>query len=150
MATRTRNPGSDWSASCAPDPVQVHHAWDRDELALVATGRCWLAVEAALMPSVTTIQRIGPARLGPVLVHPEADRAWGLAPAGVRQLLDDLPQLTVHPAGWALRCPPADRYLDELGWLEKPDGSDLLTDPAMLGAAFGPGGNLHLSTGTVR
>lgn len=147
MATRTRNPGSDWLASCAPDPVQVHRAWDRDELAPIPTGRLWLAVEAALMPSVTAMQRIGPDRIGPVLVYPSADRAWWLLPPGAAELLDDLPQLIVRPAGWALRCPPADRYQDGLGWLEKPDGAGGLTDPAALGAAFGPGGSLRLPAG---
>jgi hypothetical protein len=31
--------------------------------------------------------------------------------------------LTVHPEPWPLRCPPAERYIDGFGWLEKPDGS---------------------------
>jgi hypothetical protein len=147
MATRTRNPGSDWLASCAPDPVQVHRAWDRDEFAHIPTGRLWLAVEAALMPSVTAMQRVGPGSLGPVLVYPGADLAWWLLPTSAADLLEDLPQLTVRPAGWTLRCPPADRYLDGLGWLEKPDGTGGLTDPAALGAAFGPGGGLRLPAG---
>lgn len=139
MATRTRNPGSDWLASCAPDPVQVHRAWARNDLAQVPTGLCWLAAEAPLTLSIVAMQRVGPDQLGPVLVHPGADRAWWLLPTDAEDLLDDLSLLTVHPAGWVLRCPPAGRYLNGMGWLERPDGSGHLTDPALLGAAFSPG-----------
>ncbi|WP_097934519.1 MULTISPECIES: hypothetical protein [unclassified Streptomyces] len=150
MATRTSNSGTDWLASCAPDPVQVHRAWDRDELALVRSGTLWVAVEAAITSTVTAMQRIGPGRLGPVLVYPSADRAWWLLSPGAEDLLADLPQLFVHPAGWALRCPPADRYVDGLGWLEKPDGSGRLTEPAALGAAFGPAGTMRHPAGSIR
>ncbi|MFB4424788.1 hypothetical protein C5F59_027380 [Streptomyces sp. QL37] len=145
MATRTRNPGSDWLASCAPDPLQVHRAWARAELADIPTGLLWLVVEADLTRTLTAMQQIGPDRLGPVLVHPEADRAWWLLPPGTEDHFEDLLQLTVRPAGWALRCPPADRYQDGFGWLEKPNGSGQLTDPATLGAAFGPGASVPLS-----
>ncbi len=96
------------------------------------------------------MQRIGPGRLGPVLVYPSADRAWWLLSPGAEDLLADLPQLFVHPAGWALRCPPADRYVDGLGWLEKPDGSGRLTEPAALGAAFGPAGTMRHPAGSIR
>ncbi|MFC8862635.1 hypothetical protein [[Kitasatospora] papulosa] len=140
MATRTRNPGSLWLASCAPDPVQVHRAWDRDELAPIPTGLHWAVVEAGLTSTLAAMQRIGQDRLGPVLVYPGADRAWWLLPPSVSDLIDDLPLLVLRPVGWVLRCPPADRYVDGLGWLEKPAGEGRLTDPAMLGAAFGPTG----------
>ncbi|MEU0353693.1 hypothetical protein [Streptomyces cyaneofuscatus] len=146
MATRTRNPGTDWLASCAPDPVQVHRSWDRDELALVRSGELWVAVEAAITPTVTAMQCIGPDCLGPVLVYPGADRAWWLVPPGAA----GLPQLAVHPAGWGLRCPPADRYVDGLGWLEEPDGSGQLTNPAALVAAFGPAGSTRHPAGAPR
>lgn len=88
------------------------------------------------------MQRIGPDRLGPVLVHPSSDLAWWLVSCTAMEELADLGRITVHPAGWELRCPPADRYVDGWGWLEKPDGSGRLTDPTVLGAAFGPGGRL--------
>ncbi|MEV6790917.1 hypothetical protein AB0M87_02725 [Streptomyces sp. NPDC051320] len=143
MATRTRNPrtghaGTDWLASCAPDPTSIHRAWAREDLAPLAGGDRWRVVEADLMPSVAAMQRIGPGRLGPVMVYPEADLAWWLVPPGAAEELADLPRLTVRPAGWALRCPPAHRYFDGRAWLEKPDGSGRLTDPVAMGAAFGP------------
>ncbi|MET8130059.1 hypothetical protein [Streptomyces sp. NPDC005231] len=141
MATRTRNPGTDWLASCAPNPVLVHRMWAADELAAIPSGRLWLAVEADILPSVAAMQRIGPERLGPVLVHPGTDCAWWLVPPSAEELLADLPRLTVHPEARSLLCPPADRYMDGLGWLEKPDGTGRLTNAATLGAAFGPGGS---------
>lgn len=123
----------------------MHRAWERGEVGLIPTGLLWVAVEADLTPTFAAMERVGPSRLGPVLVLPEADRAWWLLPPGTEELLDDLPQLTVRPAGWVLRCPPADRYVDGLGWLEKPDGSGRLTHPETLGAAFGPGRGLPTS-----
>ncbi|WP_330435956.1 MULTISPECIES: hypothetical protein [Streptomyces] len=147
MAPRTRNPGSEWLASCAPDPVLVHRKWVADELAFIPSGRLWLAVEADIMPTVAAMQRIGPDRLGPVLVYPCADRAWWLVPPGAEEVLDDLSRLTVHPERWQLRCPPAERYIDGYGWLEKPDGSGKLTSATVLGAAFGPGGGPRLPAG---
>lgn len=89
------------------------------------------------------MQRIGPDRLGPVLVHPSADLAWWLVPCGSEEELASVDFLSVHAAGRPLRCPPAERYVDGLGWLEKPDGSGRLTDPAVLGAAFRPGRRLR-------
>ncbi|WP_329594029.1 hypothetical protein OG195_36120 [Streptomyces sp. NBC_01362] len=90
------------------------------------------------------MQRIGPDRLGPVLVYPSADLAWWLVPCGAEASLADLGRLTVQPEGWMLRRPPADRCIGGRGWMERPDGSGGLTDPAALGAAFGPAGPLHL------
>lgn len=89
------------------------------------------------------MQRISPDQLGPVLVHPSADLAWWLVPRGSVEELAGADLLTVHVAGRTLRCPPAGRYMDGLGWLEKPDGSGRLTDPAVLGAVFRPGGRLR-------
>lgn len=147
MATRTRNPGTDWLASCAPDPVRAHRHWADGKLAPIPAGLCWLAAEAGLMRSVSAMQRIGPGRLGPVLVYPEADLAWWLVPHAAGDELADIGCITVHPAGWALACPPAHQYMNGRGWLEKPDGSGLLSDPVAMGAAFGPGGPLRLSVG---
>ncbi|WP_371795199.1 hypothetical protein [Streptomyces sp. NBC_01718] len=141
MAPRTRNPGSEWLALSAPDPLQIHRLWAREQLAPIPSGRLWLAVEVGLMRSVDAMQRIGSDGLGPVLVYPSAELAWWLVPPGGEELLADLSRLTVRSKGWMLRCPSADRYIDGLGWLEKPDGSGRLTDPAALGAAFGPGGH---------
>ncbi|MFB8032477.1 hypothetical protein ACFC5Z_05895 [Streptomyces sp. NPDC056004] len=145
MPPRTRNPGSEWLALSAPNPAEIHREWDADQLAHLPSGRLWLAVETDFLRSVDAMQRIGPDRLGPVLVYASADLAWWLVPCGAEEALADLGRLTVHPAGWMLRCPPADRWITCRGWMEWPDGSGDLTDPAVLGAAFGPGGPMRLS-----
>ncbi|MEV5677094.1 hypothetical protein [Streptomyces sp. NPDC052179] len=90
------------------------------------------------------MQRVGSGRLGPVLVYPEADLAWWLVPLGADQELADIRAITVRTSPWELLCPPAHAYMNGRGWLETPDGSGALTDPAVLGAAFGPGGPMRL------
>lgn len=86
------------------------------------------------------MKRIGSPRLGPVLVDVEANRAWWLVAPSLSDELDDMRQLLVRPAGWALKCPPVLYSVGGRGWLERPDGSGRLTDPTLLAAAFGPGG----------
>lgn len=150
MATQTRtrtgrHAGTDWLARSSPDPTRVHRAWAETGLARIESGRRWLAAEADLLRTVDAMEHIAPDRRGPVLIHPHADRAWWLVPPGAADDLDDIPLITVHPAGWVLRCPPAHAYVDGLGWLEKPDGSGKLTDSVALGAAFGPTAGPRLS-----
>lgn len=148
MATRTHrqrarpSAGTDWLASCAAHPDDAYLAWAAHCLAAIATGSPWLAAEAPLVESVTAMQRIGPGRLGPVLAFPEAERVWWLVDRKAEEQLADVPRLLVHPTGWVLRAPPADRSLSGRCWLERPDGSGLLTDAELLGAAFGPSGHL--------
>lgn len=144
MAPRTRNPGTEWLASCAPDPHSAHRCWASEKLAVIPVGQDWLVVEADLMRSLDAMQRVGSDQLGPVLVYPEAERAWWLVPLGSDQELADIPALTIHTRPWELHCPPAHAYIDGRGWLEKPDGSGALTDPVVLGSAFSPGGPLRL------
>ncbi|WP_338931760.1 hypothetical protein WEB32_18040 [Streptomyces netropsis] len=131
-------PGTDWLADCSPTPTMVRKRWADEELADIPAAS-WAVVEADLMRSIDALQSLGRARrLGPVLVCPEADRAWWLVPHGPDALtLGELPQVTVHKAPWTLRCPPAHEYTHSCGWLEKPDGSGRLTDPVDLGAALG-------------
>lgn len=144
MATRTarfsHQAGQDWLLSCAPDPTPVARAWELEQFADIPTGSHWLIAEAPLVRSVEATRRIRPDRLGPVLADVYRDVAWWLLPADRAQELDDVHQITVHPAGWVLRCPPVLHSLEGRWWVERPDGTGLLTDPATLGAAFGPGG----------
>lgn len=132
--------GEDWLLSCTTTPTGVRTAWSTEELAPIPSGRHWRVAEAPLMPTVHVMKRIGSARLGPVLADVDVDRAWWLLPPDLDVELDDVRQLTVRPAGWILKCPPVFYALDGRMWLERPDGSGRLTDPVLLGAAFGPGG----------
>ncbi|MFE9684203.1 hypothetical protein [Streptomyces sp. NPDC006285] len=134
-----RRAGQDWLLSCTPHPASTTRAWKAERLAPICGGTHWRAVEAPLMRSVDAMSRVGN-RLGPVLVNVAADRAWWLVSPDVGDLLDDVRQLDVMPADWPLLCPPVMYPIGERVWLERPDGSGRLTDPVLLGAAFGPGG----------
>lgn len=144
MATKpTRHlvqPGEDWLLSCTDAPTGVRTAWGAEELAPIVSGPHWRVAEAPLLPTVHVMKRIGSARLGPVLADVHVDRAWWLLPPNLSDELDDVRQLVVRPARWVLKCPPVLYGLDGRMWLERPDGSGRLTDPVLLGAAFGPGG----------
>ncbi|MEV8477880.1 hypothetical protein [Streptomyces sp. NPDC051173] len=138
----SEHPGTTWLASCSPSPGAVRSAWKAGELAAVPATE-WRAVEAPLLRSVDAMQVLGRAkRLGPVLAWAEASVVWWLVADGAEEHLVDLPLLILRPPLWPLRCPPAHEYLCGRIWLEKPDGSGLLTDPVDLGAAFSRGGSL--------
>lgn len=139
-ARALRNAGQEWLLSCALHPADAQHAWDTETFAEIPAGPYWRVAEAPLTRSVEAIHRIGPDRLGPVLGDVYREVAWWLLPPGVADELDDVRGVTVHPAGWVLRCPPVQRSMEGRWWIEGPDGSGRLTDPLLLGAAFGPGG----------
>lgn len=139
----TLQAGQDWLLSCTRNPAAVCHAWSADEFARIPSGEHWSVAEGPLLPSIKAMKRVGRQRLGPVLVDAPTDRAWWLLPPGRGSELDHVPHLTVHPPGWQLRCPPVLYAINERIWLERPDGSGRLTDPAALGAAFSPSGRLH-------
>jgi hypothetical protein len=79
---------------------------------------------------------LGNERLGPVLADASENLAWWLLPAGLSGELDHVQQLTMRPPGWSLKCPPVLFAIDDRLWLERPDGSGRLTNPAALGAAM--------------
>jgi hypothetical protein len=139
---RTHAAGNTWLAEAAPVPAAVHRAWAREELAEIPAGRSWTVAEAPLLPSLAAMQRIGSVRLGPVLATTEPDLAWWLLPLDAAEHLADVRRLTLRPDGWPLPCPPCESALDARIWLERPDGTGRLTDPVLLGAAFGPTGRL--------
>ncbi|MGW3646682.1 hypothetical protein [Streptomyces sp. NPDC000878] len=136
----TKQAGQDWLLSCTTQPTDVCRQWDDEELAPFRTGAHWRAAEAPLLQSMHAMKRMGWKCLGPVLADAEANLAWWLLPPTVGDELDDIRPLTVHPAGWVLRCPPVLHAVGVRMWLERPDGSGRLTDPVLLGAAFSPGG----------
>jgi hypothetical protein len=148
MAAKPARPlaqaGQDWLRSCTASPATVQRAWAAEELAALTTGEHWRVAEAPLLPTVDALKRIGSNRLGPVLADVTVQLAWWLLPTSLGDELDDVRQLTVRPRGWVLKCPPVLYSLDGRLWLERPDGSGRLTDPILLGAAFGPGGGPRL------
>jgi hypothetical protein len=136
--------GDAWLADCSAHPALIRAAWDKEDLAPIPSGNAWLVVEANLLTTMKALGRIRTEHQGPVLGDPERDLAWWLVPLEADVELADVRQLTVQPAGWLLRCPPTGWHLESRLWLTRPDGSGRLTDPAVLAAAFGPGGIYRL------
>ncbi|WP_405956130.1 hypothetical protein [Streptomyces phaeochromogenes] len=139
-ALSLRQAGQEWLLSCAEHTALTQKAWDADNLAPIPTGTHWRVAEAPLAESMDAVKRIGQHRVGPVLADVTQSTAWWLLPPDLGDELDDVRQLTVYPAGWVLGCPPALFPVRGRVWMERPDGSGRLTDPTLLGAAFGPGG----------
>lgn len=135
--------GDAWLADCSAHPTLVRTAWRAEALAPIASGKTWLVAETDLLPAMKALNRIREEHCGPVLADTEIDKAWWLVPLDAAEELADIRQVTVHVPGWPLRCPPTGWHLETRIWLERPDGSGRLTDPAVLGAAFGPGGYRH-------
>jgi hypothetical protein len=136
-----RQAGQDWLLSCTDDPDQALRLWNEEELVAFLTGEHWRVAEAPLALAMTVMQRIRD-RSGPVLADVANCVASWLLPADLGDELDDIHQLTVRPAGWALSCPPVLYGVRGRVWIRPPDGSGQLTDPVLLGAVFGPGGRL--------
>ncbi|MBM7091043.1 hypothetical protein JTP67_21365 [Streptomyces sp. S12] len=132
--------GDAWLADCHALPAHVWKAWHADALAPIASGAHWLVAESTVARGLPAASRIPERRRGPVLIDPYGDRTWWLVPLEAATELADIRQVTVMPPGWVLHCPPVGREVERLHWLWSPDGSGLLTDPAVLAAAFGPGG----------
>ncbi|MFI5978069.1 hypothetical protein [Streptomyces sp. NPDC051452] len=130
----------DWLLSCIPDPTAAQHAWDAQQLAAISTGTHWRVAEASLALSLAAMRRLGSHPHGPVLADVHRSLSWWLLPPGLCDELDDVAGLTVHPVGWELMCPPFVHSTSGRWWLALPADGGRLTDPMLLGAAFGPGG----------
>ncbi|MFI5673408.1 hypothetical protein [Streptomyces cellulosae] len=134
--------GDTWLAQCSMHPALVRKAWRLGTLASIHSGARWRVAETTVAHGMPAAARIRETQRGPVLIDPYGDRAWWLVPRDAEDELSDVRQVQVHPAGWILRCPPTGREMERLHWLWSPDGTGHLTDPAVLAAAFGPGGRL--------
>ncbi|MEV7125867.1 hypothetical protein [Streptomyces sp. NPDC093260] len=132
--------GNAWLADCTDRPDLVQLIWDADCLAPLMTGGRWLVAESRLTSGWRPASRIREDQRGPILADPNGDRLWWLVPIDAADELDDVRQLRVHPPGWVLRCPPVGVQSEGRFWLRSPDGTGRLNDPAVVAAAFGPGG----------
>ncbi|MER6065089.1 hypothetical protein ABT167_28775 [Streptomyces sp. NPDC001792] len=132
--------GDTWLAECSEHPDLVRTAWDQETLAPIASGAHWLVAESSLTKGWPAASRLRNAPHGPVLADPDANKMYWLVAPGAAEELADVRRLVVHPAGWPLSCPPTGWQVEGRFWLWRPDGSGHLNDPALIAAAFGPGG----------
>ncbi|MEU0069533.1 hypothetical protein ABZ027_08310 [Streptomyces sp. NPDC006332] len=132
--------GDTWLANCHTRPADVWKAWHSGALAPIVSGAHWLVAETSVSHGMPAAARIREEQRGPVLIDPYGDVAWWLVPLDAAEELADVRQIRMRHAGWTLRCPPSGREMERLQWLWDPNGSGHLTDPAVLAAAFGPGG----------
>ncbi|MFI1352505.1 hypothetical protein ACH4TV_02770 [Streptomyces sp. NPDC020898] len=147
--TEVYEAGDAWLADCAAHPELVRQAWDLEALAPIASGRQWLAAQTPLLTAMQVLSRLRAEDRGPLLADPGVDKAWWLVPLDAADELDDLRQVFVRAMGWPLLCPPTGWQACGRLWLSRPDGSGRLNNPALLGAAFGPG-SARLSTEASR
>ncbi|MET8803597.1 hypothetical protein [Streptomyces sp. NPDC004546] len=132
--------GDTWLAECSEHPALVRAAWDQETLAPITSGTRWLVAESSLTKGWPAASRLRNSPHGPVLADPDANKMYWLVAPGAADELADVRRLVVHPAGWSLSCPPTGWQVDGRFWLWRPDGSGHLNDPALIAAAFGPGG----------
>ncbi|MFD4508667.1 hypothetical protein [Streptomyces sp. NPDC058457] len=135
--------GDAWLADCSADPKLVRLAWGTDTLAPIESGTRWLVAQSRLVHAMPALTRIPEGQRGPVLADGNGDAAWWLVPLDAAEELANIRTVSVKPHGWPLHCPSAGRMLAGQLWLNHPDGSGQLTDPAVLAAALGPGGYRH-------
>lgn len=133
--------GDAWLADCSARPDLVREVWALEGLAPIRSGRRWLAAQMPLLTAMQVLPRLREEDRGPVLADPCVDKAWWLLPLDAADELADLRTVFVRDPGWPLACPPTGRQACGRLWLSRPDGSGRLTDPVLLGAALGPGGN---------
>ncbi|MEW2567613.1 hypothetical protein [Streptomyces sp. NPDC047070] len=144
-ARGTTQAGQTWLLSCTPRPDATKAAWHQDYLAAIESGPHWRVAEVSLTLSMDIAKwMIRPEQVGPFLADVIDSVAWWLLPPDLSDELDDVRQITVHPVGWELWCPPVQTTLCGRMWLGGLDGSGRLTDPVLLGAALGPGGGPRL------
>ena len=133
--------GDAWLADCSARPDLVREVWSLEGVAPIRSGPHWLVAESMLVTGMQALSRIRDEHRGPVLVDSLLDRAWWLVPPNSAEALADVRPVLMQPVGMPLHCPPTGRQACGRLWLSRPDGSGRLTDPAVLAAALGPGGN---------
>lgn len=138
----------EWLAAVAPDPEACRWEWERNPLgvALLPAGKAWdvLILPGELgYPTLDVLTRILD-RPGPVLVDFGDNRVGFFVPPGTAARWLGTGIRTAGPGTWIV-VPYPGRATRAVRWLVAPDGSGMLTDPALLElamheAAAGPAG----------
>lgn len=129
----------EWLSSVAPDPEACRREWERNPqgIALLPAGRAWdvLILPSELgYPTLDVLTRILD-RLGPVLADFGDARMGFLVPPGTAARWLGTGIRTVGAGTWIV-VPYPGRSASGVRWLVPPDGSGMLTDPALLELAM--------------
>lgn len=129
----------EWLASAAAEPLTCRWEWERNPLgvALLPAGRLWdvLVVSGRLgRPTLGVLNRLT-ARPGPVLGDFGEARTGFFVPAGTAANWVGTDVRGAGTGSWIV-VPYPGRATGGVRWLVPPDGSGLLTDPAVLEAAM--------------
>ncbi|TVZ79416.1 hypothetical protein [Streptomyces sp. BK340] len=125
----------DWLVSVAPDPGACRWEWERNPLgiALLPAGKAWdvLILPGELGgPTLDVLTRVLD-RPGPVLVDFDGNRVGFFVPPGTAARWLGTGIRTAGAGTWIV-VPYPGRESRGVRWLVPPDGSGLLTDPALL------------------
>ncbi|WP_326596264.1 hypothetical protein [Streptomyces sp. NBC_01803] len=131
---RTRT-AMEWLASAAPDPEACRWEWERHPMgvALLPAGRLWdvlILVGELGHPTFDVLSRVID-RPGPVLVDHGSARVGFFVPPGTAGRWLGTGVRAAGRGSWIV-VPHPSRTVYGVGWLVPPDGSGVLTDPAVL------------------
>ncbi|MEU3826279.1 hypothetical protein GT045_07160 [Streptomyces sp. SID486] len=129
----------EWLVSVAPDPDACRWEWERNPLgvALLPAGKAWdvLILPGDLgYPTLDVLTRVLD-RPGPVLVDFGDNRVGFFVPAGTAARWLGTGIRTAGAGTWIV-VPYPGRATHGVRWLVAPDGSGMLTDPALLELAM--------------
>ncbi|MDT0308171.1 hypothetical protein RM780_14535 [Streptomyces sp. DSM 44917] len=130
---------AEWLAAAAPDPDACRFEWERHPLgvALLPAGRLWdvLVLPGALgRPTLEVLLRVVESP-GPVLADELSARVGFFVPPGTACRWLGTGVRSAGPGSWIVVPHPA-RTANGVRWLIPPDGSGVLTDPAVLELAM--------------
>lgn len=130
----------EWLVAVAPDPAACRREWERraDGVALLPAGRAWdvLILPGALGHATLAVLRRCPDRPGPVLAGFDEDRVGFLVPPGTAGRWLGTGVRAAGRGTWIVVPHPGRRGVGRVRWLVPPDGTGLLTDPALLEIAM--------------
>lgn len=129
----------EWLASAAPRPAVCRWEWERSEqgVALLPAGRQWDVLILPGVLGVATLEVLTRVvdRPGPVLADRGQRRVGFFVPPGTAGRWLGTGVRAAGHGSWIV-VPHPDRSVPAAEWLVRPDGSGVLTDPAVLELAM--------------
>ncbi|UED86905.1 hypothetical protein [Streptomyces profundus] len=129
----------EWLAAAAPSPATCRWEWERQPqgVALLPAGRLWDVLILPPVLGLATLDVLGRIidRPGPVLADGRQRRVGFFVPAGTAGRWLGTGVRAAGHGSWIV-VPRPDRSVPAARWLVPPDGSGLLTDPAVLELAM--------------